>query len=319
MELPAPGSAVTVEKTVNDQKVTLVRGTPEYAQHMADKFDAARGVKPQAAPETPKVEAAPVEAPKMPDGGFTKFYDPKTGAYNWQAHAREVQWKLDQKDKATTTPPVVKADPKPEGTPAADAPVEGEQKTEEQPAEGDKTPDADKVAKDAAKAAGLDWDTLGDKITQTGTLDDADFEALQKVGIPKNIVEDYVKAITIAREANQRTTYEYAGGKEKLDAALQWASTNLQPGEIAEINRTLASANWKVGIDAVMSRYSKTAKGVNEPTLVNGGNAAGSGEGYKDQNEMVAAINKRNEKGQRLYDVDPEYRARVRQNVAAMK
>lgn len=322
-DVPSPGVSKTVETANGDQKVTLVRGTPEYAQHMAAAYDNARGVvtKPQEPPAPVETPKPPVEAVKMPDGGFEKFYDQKTGAYNWQAHAREVQWKLDQKDKATTTPPVVKADPKPDAPPAADAaPKEGEPKPEDKPAEGDKTPDEDKAAKDAAKAAGLNWDDLGAKINQTGTLEDADFEALDKVGIPKNIVEDYIKALTIAREANAKVAHEYAGGKDKLDAALAWASTNLDRGEILEINRTLASANWKVGIDAVMARFSKNSKGANEPTLLTGGNAPGTGsEGYKDQAEMIAAINKRNDKGQRLYDADPNYRARVRQNIALMK
>lgn len=299
LEAPVPSQTTSPEGAP-------ARGTPEYAQYMAAKFDKANGVEP-AKQEEKKPDQPPKvtqEVPKMPDGGFDKFYNKETGQYNWQAHAREVEFKLNQK---------AKADPKPEAKPEE----KPEAKVEDNP-EAPKEEPKDE-AKDTVEKAGLNWDEITAKVNDTGKLEEGDYAALEKIGVPKQIVDSYIEALTVAREANQAKAFEYAGGQEKLNEALNWAATNLDRQEIDAINKQLASANWKLGIDALMARHSKTAKGSAEPKLVTGEPSNGGEAGFANHAEMIAAINKRDAKGSRLYDTDPTYRAQVREKVARMK
>ena len=42
--------------------------------------------------------------PALPETGSDKFYDAKTGAYNWEGHAKEAEFKLSQKPAEVETP-----------------------------------------------------------------------------------------------------------------------------------------------------------------------------------------------------------------------
>lgn len=302
-------NAVRLEAPVPSQMTSPegvpARGTPEYAQYMAAQFDKANGVEP-AKQEEKKPDPAPEtkEVPKMPDGGFDKFYNKETGQYNWQAHAREVEFKLAQK---------AKGDPKTEAKPEAKPEEKAEGQTEA-PKEEQKDD-----AKETVEKAGLNWDEITAKVNDTGKLEEGDYEALERIGVPKQIVDSYIEALTVARAANQAKAFEYAGGEDKLNGALNWAATNLDRQEIDAINKQLASANWKLGIDALMARHAKSAKGAGEPKLVTGEPSNGGEAGFSSHAEMIAAINKRDAKGSKLYDVDPAYRAQVREKIARMK
>ena len=60
----------------------VVPGSEEYNQLMAEKFNN---------PGTEEdVEQDIVPVPDMPAEGVDKYYDNETGAYNWEAHAREL-------------------------------------------------------------------------------------------------------------------------------------------------------------------------------------------------------------------------------------
>jgi hypothetical protein len=317
-DVPAPGHIPAPESQADtEKKVAPPRGTPEYQQYMSEIYDRNRGAvkaDPKPEPEKP-VAAAPVaapEIPKMPDGGFDKFYDKKTGGYNWQAHAREVEFKLNQKAKPEAPKPEVKPEAPAagaEGTP--EAPKEGEAPTEEK---------KDDPAKEVAEKAGLNWDDLRSKFEKNQAIEESDYEALTKVGIPRDVIDSHIEALKIAREANARTTYDYAGGQDRMNAALQWAATNLPENEKTAINKTLASADWRVGVDALLARFDKSKPGAGEPNLVSaGGEPAATVEGFKSQSEMLAAMSKRAPNGMRMYDVDVAYRADVRKRIALMK
>lgn len=274
------------------------RGTPEYIQAMASKYDTAQGItqpttKEGAPAQQPEQKTSTV--PVMPEGGSDKFYNKQTGAYNWEAHARELEFKAAQRGpKPPEQKPVAQPPQVPEGTDPAQA---------------------------AAQSAGLDWNALTNKVEQTGTIEATDYEALAKAGIPKEVVDNYIASLGDAVAYRTSQIHQYAGGEEKTAELLTWAKTSLTPEEKAEYNAMLGSGQWKVALDSLKARRGTTSPTGEEGTLISAGsNVASNGETpFANQVEMVAAMSVRNERGQKRYEIDPDYRASVRKRIAGMK
>lgn len=265
---------------------TPQRGTPEYNAMMVERYEN-QGGKPPAAEPTP---AKPEKPANVPD----KFWDAEKGQVNveaWSKSYAELEKKFSQTgQKPAETPPE-----KP-----GEAPKEGEEDT----------------AKKAVEAAGLDWDNLQETVNTTGKIPEESIEALEKIGIPRTIIEGYQEAITIAVEAARTNTYAYVGkgdpevGKAQLDAALTWAAHNLSEPEREFYNQQLKSSSWKIAVDQIVARAGGQRPTSGEPRQLIGGEPAGSSGGYVSQAEMVKAMR------DPRYRTDEAYRNSVRSKVA---
>lgn len=258
-------------------------GTQEYNQMMANRFENQSQFELENKLGKSGVETKPVEkkVEAMPEDGVEKFYNKETGDYNWKDHAKELAFKLNQK-------PEKKEEPKDD-----DKKSESDQKTS------------------------LNWDEIRTKAESKEGLSDDDIKSIVGMGIPEDLVRQYLEAMPLAQEAVLSRTHQYAGGKENLDKAIEWAQKNLPKNEIDGINEILASAAWKSGIDSLMHRYT-TRPGANEPTIQGGSNSSGEIP-FRDKTQMVAAMSKRDEQGRKLYDIDPEYRDQVAKRIAVSK
>ncbi len=287
--------------------VTAPMETPKPANPAADLADA------QAAQAAAALQAAAAAAPKapvdgqsptpdapaqgaLPAGGVEKFFNKETGAYNWEAHARESEFRLAQKGTRQA--------------PAA-APVKGA------------PPIADSAAQQAVANAGLDWNNLGDTLLAKGELQDSDYTALDAAGIPREIVDNYVDALssvgTLAREAAE---VYIGGGKDANTNAvasqelMDWAANNLTDTEVTEHNRILQTSNWRISVDALLTSRANAGAGPQrgaEPQPMRGQNAVApvAGEGaFKDfKAQMNAQMDPR-------YATDEGYRQGVIRRIA---
>jgi hypothetical protein len=274
-------------------------GTPEYNAKMAAIYEAAQGVKPAATDAT-----ATPSVPAMPEGGQEKFYDKATGVYNWGAHVVELNFQLAQ---AKGTKPAAAAQPA-GADPAAAAAAAAQADPNAQP----------QAAAPAVTEA--DWEAAGaELVSADAKLSQATREKLEKV-VPKAIVDRFEKLVQMERSVAAKTTAEYAGGAEQLNGLFEWAKTSLTAEEIAQHNAVLASANWKTAIDSLKARRAASNPLAGEPNLISGQQPSGAPAGggpFANQADMIAAMTKRNDRGQKLYEVDPNYRAQVRQRIAA--
>ena len=232
-----------------EQKTDPKPGTPEYDQKMREVVDKANTPpdKPNELPVTP-----------MPEGGHAKFYDAKTGAYNWQGHAQELQYQLTQKAGKKDDPP-----PK-----------------EEPPADGDVD------AGDIITRAGLKVEDLNQQLANTGKLDNAAKAALVKVGVPESMIDEYVGLISFRLAETKRQALEYAGGQEAWTQLDTWATQNLPPEDKDKINRMLASPDWKDAIDLLKTKRSKADPLRNEGKLNTGGTGTPKVEAYASREQM---------------------------------
>lgn len=112
-----------------------------------------------------------------------------------------------------------------------------------------------------------------------------------------------------------------AGGEKEFQALGQWARDNLPKEVVDEYNASVAKGNVEAirwAVRALMAQAQAAAADPNalvEPDLV-AGKAASKGLVFESQAQVLEAMNKRNERGQRLYDVDEAYRNKVQNALA---
>tara|TARA_B100000795_G_scaffold146636_1_gene109886 strand:+ start:7389 stop:8171 length:783 start_codon:yes stop_codon:yes gene_type:complete len=240
-------------------------GSEDYNAQMADKF------RNQPTPTDDKPEAPPANA--MPEGGVEKFYNAETGAYDWQNHAKELDYRLNGK------PP--------------EKDVLSEPEVVEEQAE----------VSDIVTSAGLDPLELQNQLQTNGTLSEEAFAALAKVGLSKDLVDTYVQNFVFRQEAQINEATNYAGGPEGWEQLANWASNNMPEQEVVRYNELLGTSEWKVAIDALRARQTAAT---GEPQLLNGAGIAGTGtSGYRSKAEMKVDMS--NPK----YAADPAFRQDV--------
>jgi hypothetical protein len=260
-----------MEQEIN-QEVTP--GSEEYNQQMIDKFvENQEAGQQEAVEQTDEVPVSP-----MPENGYEKFYNKETGEYDWQNHAKELEYRLQNKK-----------------------PEEDTQLTDEERQEAESVPEYQ--ALDIVQRAGLNPDDLRNSLDTTGDLPEEAYAALEKQGLRRDLVEFYVDNLNYRKEAMQQEAMSYAGGEQEWQNLSQWAAQNLDANEVARYNDILDTPEWKVAIDALRVRRDMS---YGEPNLVGGQNmVAGSTFGYRSKAEMKADMS------DPRYAADPAFRKEV--------
>ena len=152
------------------------------------------------------------------------------------------------------------------------------------------------------------------------------YDALAETfGVPKQVVENYVsKAASVSAEAQGQPV---AGGLSENDAAelkgmvggeqafadlSAWAAKNLAPDALAEYNAVVDSGN-KDGIRwalRALQAKQQSPSAVVEPKLYGGGDVPQE-QVFRSQQQLLDAMNRRNDRGQVMYEVDEAYRQQV--------
>jgi hypothetical protein len=107
------------------------------------------------------------------------------------------------------------------------------------------------------------------------------------------------------------------GGDAAFSKLSQWAASNLEQGELAKYNAVVDSGNKDAIEWALKALQARVAApdSVVEPKLYGGGEAAAETK-FESQQQVLDAMNKRNGRGQRMYDVDEAYRDKVQRLLA---
>lgn len=253
----------------------VVAGSEEYNAQMAEKYQN------QSEGETEVVETVPVEP--MPEDGYEKFYNAETGEYDWQNHAKELAYRLEQSKKQDD-----KAEQKPEET-----------------EDNSETNTEDQEVKGILDAAGLDQAAVEAEVF-AGELSENTYEALEKVGISRDLVDQYVTGIKAQADLKINSMLDYVGGQDKWDRLSTWAAENLEPNEVEQYNEMLNGENWKVAVDTLNTKMGLTLKG-NEPMsqITGDENVVGSTYGYRSKSEM------KQDMADPRYTSDPAFRQQV--------
>jgi hypothetical protein len=233
----------------------------------------------------PTTTAAPADtAPAVtttaaPDGVPEKFWDPDKGAVNVDALLKSYA----ELEKTRPAPPEASTD--------------------------------HDAAQQAVENAGLDWGTLVGKVSSLGGLEDSDFAALEQVGIPKEIVNNYLALVQNESMRQTELAHRHVGGEEKMSELLGWAAQNLSVPEITHYNAMLGTRDgWKPALDVISAKMAAASKLAGEPTLQGGTGVRGADTaGYSSRAAMMKDM------GSPQYQTDPAFRQQVAQKMSVSR
>lgn len=142
--------------------------------------------------------------------------------------------------------------------------------------------------------------------------------------VPRTVVENYVSKAQGAEsgagltESDAQQILDQVGGQEQFDRLSGWAKANMSQEELASYNAVVDSGNKEAiswALRAMQARQ-KAPEAVVEPQLYGGGAPSDTTVRFESQQQVLDAMNKRNDRGQRLYDIDEAYRNKVQMILA---
>lgn len=182
-------------------------------------------------------------------------------------------------------------------------------KQDAKPAEGE--PPTDDAAKEAVQSAGLDFEGLQNKYYEKGTLEESDYEALQKAGIPKSMVDNYIAGVEAQAMNFTKTVVDTVGGPDNYSQMTAWAKDNMQEHEIKTFNEAVNSGDFNRAMTAVKALKTdfQSARGF-DPKLTSGRQSAPASETYDNWKQVSADM------GKPEYKRDPAFRKAVEAKMA---
>lgn len=232
--------------------------------------------------------AAAADTPEtlgVDQASYDKYY--KGDTFDWASYGKEQAFKA---QKATPT----------------DEPVE--------------TPEAED-ASGVVEKAGLDWDDLGAKISADGDISAEDYDALAAIGIPKQVISDYVASVQGNAQATIDAVIDMAGGQDAFDqlyTALYSNATEAARNKIDVLLRDpdtreagVIQAYRTAGLEPPTGQYQTHATPTPAASRGNAPPVNRSVVGYDSQEAQV--LDQRDPR----YRTDPTFRAEVMQRIAA--
>jgi small-conductance mechanosensitive channel len=189
------------------------------------------------------------------------------------------------------------------GQPKEETPKEEEAKPE--------TLEIDKTAEEAVEAAGLDMTQLQQEYNEKGALDEKSYNALEKAGIPKDYVNQFIHGQEAIAQQLQNTIKGEVGGAESYTEITSWAKDALSPNEITAFNKTVNSGDLeavRLAVTGLKARHD--AVNGTEPRLVSGKATSDSPAGYNSWAQVTAAMK------DARYENDPAFRDAVQNKIS---
>jgi len=167
------------------------------------------------------------------------------------------------------------------------------------------------IAEKAVETAGLNMDTLASEYAEKGELDEKSYEALEKAGIPKDYVNQFIEGQKAIADQQATSIKEMVGGADAYAEMSNWAAENMSEEEKTAYNTAVNSKDLETAKLAVVGLKAKfeRANG-NEPTLLEGKGTVSGEKGYASWAEVTRAM------GDERYSKDPAYQAMVQEKLA---
>ena len=167
-------------------------------------------------------------------------------------------------------------------------------------------------AAEKASEASLDIQSMSDYYAQHGSLSEEHYETLEKAGIPRTFVDQYIEGVQARAAQMEASIYESVGGQENYQQMTQWAAQNLPQDQIEAFNQAVDSNDLNQVRNAVQSlAYQYQQANPSEPSLVtNSQRGAAQGDVFESVAQLTAAM-----KDPR-YESDPAYRRQIEQKLA---
>lgn len=176
-----------------------------------------------------------------------------------------------------------------------------------EPAEGGDKPQEPANADDTFKK-------FSDEFYTSGKLSDTSYGELQKMGIPKAYVDEYVRNAIVAQESATNDLMKDFGGMSKWNEVSQWAARSYSPEDVLALNKVFDSgepATIKQVLRGIYAQYDSVNPASTAPSLLSG-DRSGSGyvNAYASKAEMVRDMS------DPKYAKDPAFRKMVSDKIS---
>jgi hypothetical protein len=191
--------------------------------------------------------------------------------------------------------------------------MSGGKEPEAAPAEGETPAEipTNDDAKEAATNAGLDFDALQTEYGTNGGLSDETYEAINKSGIPRDVVDSYIAGQEALATRVRTDMFSSVGGEENYGSMMQWASSSLDKTEVDAYNNVMGTsdpAQIQLAVRGLHAKYQ--AENGSSPSLISGETTANAGTKFESVAQVTAAM--RDPK----YKTDPAFRKQVEAKLA---
>jgi len=116
------------------------------------------------------------------------------------------------------------------------------------------------------------------EFAESGELSDKAFDALEKAGLPRSFVEQYIAGQQAMSVQQAATIQESIGGAGNYEAMAEWASENLADGDLDAFNDIVEGPSVEQARVAVKGLYAQfIAAGGKGPALVQGSTSGDAG------------------------------------------
>tara|TARA_R100001082_G_scaffold107183_1_gene80794 strand:- start:935 stop:1699 length:765 start_codon:yes stop_codon:yes gene_type:complete len=162
----------------------------------------------------------------------------------------------------------------------------------------------------AIQAASAEW-------SETGELSDMTYDALQKVGLSKELVDSYIEGQQALHSTAEAELMDVVGGKEAYNRMAEWASESLSETQLDAYNKAVETGTEqqaKLALDWLKGKY-EADNGTN-PALILGKTQGSSSAPFESRAQVLAAMAERDATGRKKYEVDPAYRTEVERRLA---
>ena len=167
------------------------------------------------------------------------------------------------------------------------------------------------IAEKAVESAGLNMENLSSEYAEKGELDAKSYEALEKAGIPKEYVNQFIEGQKAVADQQTTSIKDIVGGADAYTEMSEWAAENMSEQEKTAYNTAVNSKDIETAKLAIAGLKAKF-DGANgsEPNLVEGKATVSGQDGYKSWAEVTRAM------GDERYANDPAYQATVKEKLS---
>ena len=153
------------------------------------------------------------------------------------------------------------------------------------------------------------------EFAEKGELSENSYAELAKQGLDKGLVDSYIEGQKLVAETNTKNIQSVAGGSEKYQELVNWASKNLSKAEQDVFNNMVDSGDVEQAKFAVQGLMTKagTTYNPNQPELFEGTSDVTSPDAYQSVSQVTDAMN------DPRYEKDPAFRREVEQKIARSK
>jgi hypothetical protein len=162
------------------------------------------------------------------------------------------------------------------------------------------------AADEYLKQNGVDFQELSEAFWENNGLSEEQYDLLEAVGIPSDIVDQYIDGQMAVVNQTQAAVFDAAGGEEGYAQMMNWATNTLSEREQDAYNAAVNSGDTEsvlLAVQGLNARF-RSEYGDN-PTLVQGQAADVTAGAFQSVAEITAAMS------DPRYEKDPAYRGAV--------